>query len=237
MAGNRSSDKAGFQQIMAPISNRICFLDVNCSVDDWIKNYALKNNVRTDIITFLQSNPTYFQSTPLESAAWASPRSWTYASNMLDSWEDQGSILNVTKLTTIVAGHVGFEYAAEFVKYKELMMKWNAYALLNGGGELPDIGKLTKIDHYTLMASCIGELLKAFRLDKYDITPSLENNIDIFKTILEEIMKRSKEVIPLGLKILSMGGGDKDMKNNQTLIIKRLLDNKDLLDMLTTIIN
>ena len=66
MAGNRSNDKAGFQQMLAPITNRIYFLDVHANIDKWIKNFAAMYGVRTDIMMFLQHNDSCFIGTPME---------------------------------------------------------------------------------------------------------------------------------------------------------------------------
>ena len=237
MAGNRSNDKAGFQQIMAPVSNRIYFLDVDCDVDDWTENFALSHGVRTDIITFLQNNHIYFQSSPMESTAWASPRSWTHASHMMDMFEDMYDRVDVNTMTRIMSGHVGMEYATEFVKYKQLMMKWEAHLILAGTKAIPVVNG--KMEAYTLMSACIGELMKHFRRNEFEVNDTIDKMIGIFRVILENLAKSSREVIPLGLKILIMGEKEKEKlnKESQAIIVKKLLTNQSLIDMLSEIVS
>ena len=55
LAGNRISDKAGAMPIPAPVANRMMFIEVTVDVKDWMLNFAFKNNVRGDIISFLNS--------------------------------------------------------------------------------------------------------------------------------------------------------------------------------------
>jgi len=232
MAGNRSSDKAGFQQILAPISNRLYFLDIDSDVDDWVENFASSNGVRTDIILFLKNNPIHFQNQPIESGAWASPRSWTYASLMLDQFESESAI-DIDTMTRIVSGHVGIEAATEYVKYRELMIKWESHLILDGLKEIPKTNN--KMESYTLMSACISELMTRYRKNSYVINDHLNKNIDILGKIFENMMSHSKEIIPLGLKVFLMGEGEST--NSKSVLVKKLLNNKELVDMILSIIN
>ena len=85
LAGNRSTDRADFHEILAPVANRIFFVDLRPDVDQWTRDFALQMGLRQDVITFLQHYPEYFLGTPMESQAWSSPRSWTYAFHTFDA--------------------------------------------------------------------------------------------------------------------------------------------------------
>ena len=86
LAGNRIIDKAGAHPIPAPICNRLIFIDAICSSDDWVKNFAIKNHLRHDIITYIkQYGDSVLIGEPVESLPWPSPRSWTYLSQSLDN--------------------------------------------------------------------------------------------------------------------------------------------------------
>ena len=222
LAGNRADDKAGFQQILAPVVNRLRFVNVRAEVDDWIANYAMKNNVRFDIISFLKRNPDYLNSPPLESNPWASPRSWTYASIGLDELTDGNDNYDLSdeEILVTLTGSIGNDYATEFLKYKRLLLKWEADKILNGG-PIPEIGQLGKMECYALMSAVVGELLKDAREANFKETKSLVKKFDITKNIFEEIAKRAKEVIPLGLKMLVIA----ELQYSTIKLTRRLVDN------------
>ncbi len=126
IAGNRAQDKAGAMPIPAPVCNRMMFVEVASEADDWIKNFAMKHDVRADIITFINNKGDVFLSQqPIESTAWASPRAWTYLSSQMDAYEEALGTLDIHNLMTMATGLVGAEYAKEFVAYRELFARWN----------------------------------------------------------------------------------------------------------------
>lgn len=235
LAGNRSSDKAGFQQIMAPISNRIYFVNVKCDVEAWVTKWAGLNGVRTDIMAFLQNHPNYLQSTPMESKSWASPRSWTYASKMLDAFEGEGRPLTVDAQNTIMSGHIAPEYAGEFIQFRELLMKWQADKLLNKTKKMPDATKLNKTENYCLLTAVIGELMKRLRYKKYKLDKEMNDQIALLRGLIEQILPVCKEIIPLGLKLLILG--EKEFSNDNIVVAKKLLTDEYLVDSLSKIIN
>jgi hypothetical protein len=126
LAGNRVVDRAGAVAIPAPVCNRLMFVEVKSDVDDWLNNFALKNNLRNDILTFLYDKGNSFLSgEPLENTAWPSPRAWTYLSYQMDAFEKCNSSLDAKALYVMASGLVGDEAAADFITYRELIGQWN----------------------------------------------------------------------------------------------------------------
>ncbi len=196
LAGNRSEDAANFQQILAPITNRIDFKEVYAEVDDWIKNFAIKNNVRRDIISYLQKTEGSFQTTPVESQAWASPRSWTNASFYMDEAENQlERSLNNDEILNILSGHVGMSQATGFVEFKEYLQKWEADRILTGELQKPDVRNLNRIECYALMTALSNEFIRFLNEENFS------NN------------KRTKQYFGnngRGLFRCNIGGGNKE---------------------------
>ena len=126
LAGNRNTDKALANVIPAPVMNRLAVFEVTSETTDWLKNFAFKHGVRSDITSFIHSRGDVFLSqTPIESVPWASPRSWTFLSEQMDSYEKNVGPLTIDKLKAIATGLIGSEYASEFIAYRELFAKWN----------------------------------------------------------------------------------------------------------------
>jgi hypothetical protein len=126
LAGNRNTDKDLANTIPAPIMNRLSVFEVTAESSDWLKNFAFKHGVRDDITSFIHTKGDIFLSqSPIESVPWASPRSWTFLSEQMNSYEKNIGPLNIDTLRIIATGLIGSEYAAEFIAYRELFSKWN----------------------------------------------------------------------------------------------------------------
>jgi hypothetical protein len=250
LAGNRSEDKAGFQQILAPIANRIRWIDVRYDIDSWVNNYALPKGVRMDIVTFLQNYSDAFSSTPLESAAWPSPRSWTYAALELDEFEASNGHLEMEDVYHIVKGCVGKENATKFIEYRSLLMQWTADRILSGErkvvvrqqdaksaddiviGERQNEG-LSRIECYCLMSATVGALVKSLRAVNFKPTARETKMIDIFKDdIIKQCTKKFREIVPLGLR--SVLAQEKQLGG--TAITRHLLTDNEVVCLISEII-
>jgi hypothetical protein len=214
-AGNRAKDRAGAQAILAPIVNRFYFLDIEANANDWVKNFAIPNNVRQDIISFIEIYPDLLMSEPLESQPWASPRSWTYFSQELNQMEIEHD-LDISALTTIGKGHIGVEYTTRFIEFVKLYMDWNPSQFLIKGVKLPSIKDNSKIQNYTLMAAIIGEFLKNVRNENWNLQDkSIKSQIKVVQQLFDGILEQCPEIAPLGLRSLILS--DKASKENAML--------------------
>lgn len=227
-AGNRSSDKAGFQPIMAPIANRLDFIEVKGEAADWLTNFAIPRNLRADIITFIEQYPDLLNSTPLESSAWASSRSWTYTSYTLDNYEASNNHeLSIQDLRCLVEGKVGTEHASKYIEYRKLFYQWNAKEILSGNHQLPDISTLDKINCYAFGSAIVQQFLSNARSKNFVIDSDLKSQATKVQKVILEISKTSKELVPLFLRSLIVS----EAKNNAQMVIASLiLSDKYLLD-------
>ena len=229
LAGNRGNDKAGFQEILAPVANRIFFIDLRADIDQWVENYAVRNGIRTDIVSFLQNYPELLIGKPMESGPWPSPRSWTYASMTMDPFGD--SLANDV-IFTILTGHVGTEATTRFIEYYELYAKWNAREILNGHRSI-QFKSLSKVQCYALLSSCVTYLLKKLRENKFNLTRFMERLITNFGFIVAEMIRYHKEIVPLGLKLLLLG---EKAETGRTTIIQRLTSDRQIVRELFDIV-
>lgn len=251
LAGNRGEDKAGHQQILAPIANRIRWVDVRYDLDSWVNNYAIKNGIRLDVISFLQNNSECIASTPMESSAWASPRSWTYASLEMDQFEKVNGRLTLEDSYIIVKGTVGASIASRFQEYCALLMQWEADRILAGNrkivvnrkdakskddiviGESGDKDGLDRIDCYALMSATVGALIKQLRNVDFKPTKREQDMIEIFKTdVIKNITKRYREIVPLGLRSVLA----QEKQHRGSAITRQLLQDNEVVSLISDII-
>ena len=107
------SEAAGFYGISSAINDRLSMLRVEYNHEYWMKHFGMKLNYL--VSSFLKNNPQFAiesESTSVESAA--SPRSWTYMSNMIDALDSEFLISN---LKTITSQFVSEEATENFKKH------------------------------------------------------------------------------------------------------------------------
>ena len=118
-AGNRENDRGVTYKMPAPLANRFRHVCMEVNFDDWY-SWALRNNVQTDVTGYL----SYFKSDLFDfdpknaSTAWASPRSWTYVSEMLAVGDFDTFDYKVQK--SMIAGAVGEGMAGKFMEHRKV---------------------------------------------------------------------------------------------------------------------
>jgi hypothetical protein len=155
-AGNRESDKGVTYRMPAPLANRFVHLEMRVDWDDYF-SWATENRIHKDVVGFLTfSKKDLYDFDPKSaSRAFATPRSWTFVSELLfDDDEDEGT------LTDLISGAVGEGLAVKFMAHRKV------------AGQLPDPqdilkGKVKKMDTkeisamYSLTVSLCYELKDA----------------------------------------------------------------------------
>jgi len=84
-AGNNLADRANVQAMPSPLRNRFVHIDFEHDVDDWC-NWAVSNQIRPEIIAFIRFMPKSlhnFDPNQRDAKAFATPRSWKFASDLL----------------------------------------------------------------------------------------------------------------------------------------------------------
>lgn len=160
-AGNRESDKGVTYRMPAPLANRFVHLEMKVDWDDYF-NWATDNRIHKDVVGFLSfSKKDLYDFDPKSgSRAFATPRTWSFVSELLfDEDEDENT------LTDLVSGAIGEGLAVKFMAHRKIASKMP---------KPEDIlsGKVTKMESkeisamYSLTVSLCYELKDA--CDKQD---------------------------------------------------------------------
>ena len=93
-AGNRQGDRGVTYQMPAPLANRFTHYEIEPDLDDWVA-WAHASGVDDRLIAFLRFRPDMlFQFDPARYAsAFASPRTWEYASHALAKFAGEPALL------------------------------------------------------------------------------------------------------------------------------------------------
>ena len=136
-AGNRENDKGVTYRMPKPLANRFRHITMDVNLDDWV-SWALNNDVHPDVVGYLSyAKGDLFDFNPTSSGqAFATPRSWTYVSEILRTPGFDSCKPLEQKIE--VAGAVGEGMAAKFIEHRNI------------AADLPDVadvmsGKTKKI--------------------------------------------------------------------------------------------
>jgi hypothetical protein len=86
-AGNRDSDRAVTTRMPTPLRNRFVHLEFEVDVQEW-SEWAVQSGIRPEVIAFLRFRPELLSAFDRDANAFPSPRSWEFASRILDSGPD-----------------------------------------------------------------------------------------------------------------------------------------------------
>lgn len=114
-AGNREADKGVTYRMPAPLANRFIHLEMQVNFDDWFQ-WAVTNRIHKDVVGFLNfSKKDLYDFDPKSpSRSFATPRSWSFVSELLEDGIDEGTT------TDLVAGAVGEGLAIKFMAHRKI---------------------------------------------------------------------------------------------------------------------
>ena len=127
-AGNREADKGVTYRMPAPLANRFVHLELQVNFDDWFQ-WAVDNRIHKDVVGFLNfSKKDLYDFDPKSpSRSFATPRSWSFVSELLEDDIDEGTT------TDLVAGAVGEGLAVKFMAHRKIASAMpNPTDILNG---------------------------------------------------------------------------------------------------------
>lgn len=109
-AGNRTTDKSVAFKMPKALANRLLHIEAESSFVSW-KKWAIQNGINEKIIGFLSFRQNYLINfdAAAEDLAFATPRSWEMASDILNNISD-----DLDKVYPLIAGLVGTGTAVEF---------------------------------------------------------------------------------------------------------------------------
>jgi hypothetical protein len=160
-AGNRESDKGVTYRMPTPLANRFVHLELKVDFDSWV-DWAVVNKIHRDVVGYLTfaKGDLYDFDSKSSSRAFATPRSWTFVSELIDDRMDANT------MTNLIAGTVGEGLAIKFMAHRKFAQKMpNPSDILNGkvtGLEVREVSAM-----YSLVISMC-----------YELKDALDNGID-----------------------------------------------------------
>ena len=137
-AGNRETDRGVTYRMPAPLANRFRHVNMEVCFEDW-KSWAVQNSVHEDVVGYLSyAKQDLFDFDPkINSQAFATPRSWTYVSEILNNPTFDTAAAFEQKAE--VAGAIGEGIATKFMEHRRVAADLpNPEDILNG-----DVKKLS----------------------------------------------------------------------------------------------
>jgi hypothetical protein len=118
-AGNRESDKGVTYRMPTPLANRFVHAEMRVDFPSW-QEWAVKNQIHKDVVGYLSfaKQDLYDFDAKSSSRAFATPRSWTFVSELLED-ED----IDETTATDLIAGTVGEGLAVKFMAHRKIAGK------------------------------------------------------------------------------------------------------------------
>mgnify|MGYP000577563030 CR=1 FL=1 len=122
MASGNLGDEDGtdVEEFDNALNNRLVHYSHTLSANEWIDGFA-KDNVHNVILSYIKSYPEKLYQNPTENTkAFATPRSWTFVSEMLPQ---EGEEISQSRLHDLIAGTVGDGVATKFMAHRALSSK------------------------------------------------------------------------------------------------------------------
>jgi len=154
-AGNRDSDKGVTSRMPASASKRLIHLEMKVDFEDWFA-WAADNKIHKDVLGYLTfaKKDLYDFDPKSPSRSFATPRSWTFVSELLDDKLDENT------LTDLVSGSVGEGLAVKFMAHRKVAGKMpNPSEVLAGKVTTMETNEISAM--YSLAVSLCYELKEA----------------------------------------------------------------------------
>ena len=151
-AGNRESDKGVTYRMPTPLANRFIHQEMKVDFASW-QEWAVNNRIHKDVVGYLSfaKQDLYDFDAKSASRAFATPRSWTFVSQLLDENSDDDTTMN------LIAGTVGEGLAVKFMAHKKVAGKMpNPADILTGKVKTLEVKEVSAM--YSLVISMCYEL-------------------------------------------------------------------------------
>jgi len=152
-AGNREGDKGVTYRMPAPLANRFLHLELRVDFEDW-NQWATENRIHEHVVGYLNfAKQDLYDFDPRSSSrAFATPRSWSFVSDLLDDDD-----LNDSALTDLISGAVGEGLAVKFMAHRKVAKQMpNPSSILKGLVKTTQIKEISAM--YSLSTSMCYEL-------------------------------------------------------------------------------
>jgi len=164
IAGNASS-KSGTKAGNSAIINRCSINPVHMDFDYWKKNFAFSHGLNYKILSFLtnERNRKYFHMEEMTNKPWASPRSWTRFSEILNPLEEAlHNNIQYQDLAYYAESHIGSEAASEFTAYYKLYLETEMDKIFDNKKAIEIPNDMT--GQYIFTLSAVGEFFSRIKV-------------------------------------------------------------------------
>jgi hypothetical protein len=215
-AGNREEDRAGLNEMPKPLLNRLAHVEMQVDFQDWLMWAVGSGQINPEIIGFLSNfqDKLFEFNTTTNSRAFATPRSWSAASAVLENMGLSGRVDNNT-IERIVAANVGYANALEFVQFRRLMEKIPSIDAILDGKDFEIKNKESSLGiQYAVIISLLHRLRKTHEqavangVNLRDTSDSKNSDNEIYQSFYKkynnffEFVYHNKDVI--GVEFLPM---------------------------------
>jgi hypothetical protein len=155
-AGNRESDKGVTFRMPTPLANRFIHQEMKVDFASY-QEWAVKNRIHKDVVGYLSfaKQDLYDFDAKSSSRAFATPRSWTFVSELLND-----ESVDDDTLTNLVAGTIGEGLAVKFMAHRKIASRMpNPVDSLRG--KVKDLQVKEVSAMYSLVISMCYELKSA----------------------------------------------------------------------------
>lgn len=155
-AGNREADKGVTYRMPSPLANRFVHIELKHDFEDWL-NWATVNRIHEQVVGYISfaKQDLYDFDPKSSSRAFATPRSWSFVSELLGDDD-----LPENTLTDLVAGAVGEGLAVKFMAHRKVAKQMpKPEDILAGKVKKCDIKEISAM--YSLTISMCYELQTA----------------------------------------------------------------------------
>ncbi len=155
-AGNRETDKGVTYRMPAPLANRFLHLELKHNFDDWLQ-WATDNKISDQVVGYIgfAKQDLYDFDPRSSSRSFATPRSWSFVSELLADDD-----LSEGTLTDLVSGAIGDGLAVKFMAHRKVAKQMpKPEAILRGEVKKLEIKEISAM--YSLTISMCYELQEA----------------------------------------------------------------------------
>jgi hypothetical protein len=152
-AGNRDGDRGVTYRMPAPLANRFVHLEAKVDFDDW-QDWATLNKVHPEVVGYVgfAKQDLYDYDPKSSSKAFATPRSWSFVSDLLGDDD-----CDTDTLHNLIAGAVGDGLATKFMAHRKVAGRMpKASDILDGKVSTLEIKEVSAM--YSLTVSLCYEL-------------------------------------------------------------------------------
>lgn len=118
-AGNRDGDKGVTYRMPAPLANRFVHLEMKVDFDDW-QDWATLHGINAEVVGYIgyAKQDLYDYDPKSPSKSFATPRSWSFVSDLVSDTE-----IDTESLTNLVSGAIGDGLAVKFMAHRKIASK------------------------------------------------------------------------------------------------------------------